>query len=105
MPAYRRVPVAVAMFCCAALAKPAPAHAIMRDYGAITCGAFLASGVKNMGYLLWWLRGYHAGRRGVPVFDPQDAYATRLGYYCRNHPRAKLIDDSEHILSQLDRGI
>jgi hypothetical protein len=76
-----------------------------RDYGAITCGAFLAAGQTNMGYILWWLRGYHAGRRGVPLFDPQDAYAARLGYYCRSHPRARLLDVSERILSQLDRGI
>jgi hypothetical protein len=81
-----------------------PATAAPRDYGAITCAALLTAGPTNMGYILWWLRGYHAGRRGVPLFDPQDAYAARLGYYCRNHPRAKLLDASERILSELDRG-
>jgi hypothetical protein len=101
----RVVLAAVAVVACCAAVAAAPANAEPRDYGQITCRNFLASGQANMGYILWWLRGYHAGRRGVPVFDPGDAYAARLGYYCRNHPRAKLVDASEHILSQLDRGL
>jgi hypothetical protein len=99
----RAVPIAIAVLCWAAFLKPAAA--VTRDYGAITCADLLASGRNNMGYLLWWLRGYHAGRRGVPVFDPQDAYTARLGYYCRNHPRARLLDASERILKELDRGL
>jgi hypothetical protein len=74
------------------------------DYGLLTCTSLLASGQENMTYILWWLRGYHAGRRGVPMFDPQDAYAARLIYYCRHHPRANLVSESERILSELDRG-
>jgi HdeA/HdeB family len=100
----RGILLAVAVSC-AAPAVIAPADAAMSDYGSITCQAFLASGVKNMGYIMWWLRGYHAGRRGVPVFDPKDAYAAQLGYYCHYHPRAKVLGASEHILLELDRGI
>jgi hypothetical protein len=101
--ALRNVPLAAAMLC--AVLAAVPANAAPQDYGSITCRILMDSGVKNMGYIIWWLRGYHAGRRGVPMFDPKDAYAARLGYYCRNHPRAKLIDASERILSQIDRGI
>jgi|SRR5579863_3171973 len=89
----------------AAAAAAAPANAALRDYGHITCSNFLASGQANMGYILWWLRGYHDGRKGVPIFDPTDAYAGQLGYYCRNHPRANLLESPERILSRLDRGI
>lgn len=94
-----------AAFSAAVVAGIGGASAVTRDYGAITCGVFLASGQSNMAFILWWLRGYHAGKRGVPLFDPADAYAARLGYFCRNHPKANLIESSERILSELDRGI
>ena len=85
-------------------AAPTPTLAAPLDYGLLTCASLLGSGLANMTYILWWLRGYHAGRRGVPMFDPQDAYAARLVYYCCHHPRANLVTESERILSQLDRG-
>lgn len=55
----------------------------------VTCGAFLASGQANMAAAIMWLRGYHAGKRGViDVIEqpPGDPYGGRLGYYCKNHP-------------------
>ena len=76
-----------------------------RDYGALTCGNFLASGQANMAVIIWWLRGHHAGKTGVDSFDPKDAYARRLGFFCGNHRGANLIETSEQILTDLDRGI
>lgn len=55
-----------------------------------------------------WLRGYHAGKRGVvDVIEkpPADPYGGRLGHYCKGHPNESVIDASERILSDLDRGI
>lgn len=76
-----------------------------RDYGALTCGNFLASGHDNMAVIIWWLRGHHAGKTGVDSFDPKDAYAKRLGFFCGSHRGANLIETSERILADLDRGI
>jgi hypothetical protein len=73
-----------------------------------TCGAFLASGQANMTAPIMWLRGYHAGKRGViDVIDkpPADPYGGRLGRHCRNHPSESVIGASERILLDLDRGI
>lgn len=75
------------------------------DYGALTCRAFLGRGKNNMAVIIWWLRGHHAGKTGVNSFDPHDAYAKRLGFFCGNHPDANLIETSERILAELDRGI
>ncbi len=55
-----------------------------------------------------WLRGYHAGKRGViDVIDqpPTDPYGGRLGHYCKEHLGESVIDVSERILSELDHGI
>jgi hypothetical protein len=71
----------------------------------ITCGAFLASGQANMAALISWLRGYHAGKTGVISHQAPDAYGGRLGFYCKQHPDANLIEASELILAELDRGI
>ena len=76
-----------------------------RDYGALTCQDFLASGKGNMAVIIWWLRGHHTGKTGVNSFALKDAYAKRLGFYCGNHPGANLIETSERILTELDRGI
>jgi len=75
------------------------------DYGALTCRAFLGRGQANMAVIIWWLRGHHAGTTGVNSFDPKDAYPKRLGFFCGNHPDANLIETSEQILTDLDRGI
>jgi HdeA/HdeB family len=77
------------------------------DISKVTCGAFLASGQANMAAIVMWLRGYHAGKRGVvDVIDERaEPYGGRLGRYCRNHPNESVIDASERILSDLDRGI
>jgi acid stress chaperone HdeB len=84
-------------------------HAHARtDMSKVTCGAFMASGQDNMAVMIMWLRGYHAGKRGViDVIEkpPADPYAGRLGRYCRDHQRESVIDASERILSDLDRGI
>jgi HdeA/HdeB family protein len=75
------------------------------DYGALTCGDFVRRGKDNMAVIIWWLRGHHAGRTGVNSFDPKDAYSKRLGSFCGSHPDANLIETSERILTDLDRGI
>ena len=76
-----------------------------RDYGALICRAFLRAGTDNMAVIIWWLRGHHAGKTGVNSFDPKDAYSRRLGFSCGSHPDANLIETSEQILTDLDRGI
>lgn len=81
------------------------AYAVSRDYRQLTCGNFLASGKDNMAVLIWWLRGYHAGRSGNIVFDTTDPYAARLGFHCGSHRADNLIDTSERILDEIDRGI
>jgi acid stress chaperone HdeB len=75
------------------------------DYGALTCRDFVRSGKDNMAVIIWWLRGHHAGMTGVNLLDPKDAYSKRLGFYCGGHPGANLIETSERILTELDRGI
>jgi len=81
------------------------AQAKTNNYGALSCGDFLGAGKPSMAVIIWWLRGYHAGKSGTPIFDPSDGYGGRLGFYCGNHRGANLIDTSEHILDELDRGI
>ena len=90
----------------AVLAVGAPtAHAKEINNARITCGAFLASGQPNMAALISWLRGYHAGKTGVIPHQAPDAYGGRLGFYCKQHPDANLLDASEQILTELDQGI
>ena len=81
------------------------AHGREINNARITCVAFLASGQANMAALISWLRGYHAGKTGVTAYQAPDAYGGRLGFYCRQHPDANLIEASEQILTDLDRGI
>ena len=100
---YRRVLFAVIFVVTGA--PHAHAHA---DMSKVTCGAFLASGKANMAAIIMWLRGYHAGKRGViDVIEkpPTDPYGGRLGRYCKDHPNESVIDASERILSDTDRGI
>ena len=73
--------------------------------GTITCRQFLASGQANMAALISWLRGYHAGKTGVIPYQSPDPYGGRLGFYCKQHPDANLIDASEQILNALDQGV
>ena len=87
------------------LAGASPAAAVNRDYAQLTCGNFLASGKDNMAVLLWWLRGYHAGKSGEVAFDTADGYPARLGFYCGSHRGENLLENSEHILDELDHGI
>lgn len=79
------------------------AHSL--DFSNVTCGNFLGSGQANMAAMFMYLRGYHSGKRGVIPFDDHDQYAQRMGSYCKQHPRAGLIEASERILLDLDRGI
>ena len=85
------------------------AHGYARtDMAKVTCGDFLGSGRDNMAVIIMWLRGYHAGKSGViDVIDkpPADPYGGRLGRYCADHRQESVIDASERILSDLDRGI
>jgi hypothetical protein len=75
------------------------------DFSKVTCHAFLASGQGNMAAMIMFLRGYHAGKTGVIPYPSPDPYGGRLGFYCRQHPDTNLIDASEQILSDLDRGL
>ena len=75
------------------------------DNAHITCRQFLASSQANMATLISWLRGYHAGKTGMIAHQAPDAYGGRLGYYCKQHPDANLIETSKQILVELDRGI
>lgn len=78
------------------------------DMSKVTCSDFLASGQANMAAIIMWLRGYHAGKRGViDVIEkpPADPYGGKLGRYCKDHPQESVIDASERILSDLDRSI
>ena len=72
------------------------------DYSTITCRDFLASGRANMAALISFLWGYHAGKTGILTRDRQSPYGARLGYYCKTHPAASLLDSSERVLSELD---
>jgi hypothetical protein len=101
---HRRAILAAASII-ALLASINAAHAKSFDYAKLTCGSFLASGKDNMAVIIWWLRGYHAGKSGNAAFDSADPYAKRLGFYCGSHRAENLIDTSEHILTDLDRGI
>ena len=58
-----------------------------------------------MAALISWLRGYHAGKTGVIPFQSPNPYGGRLGFYCKQHPDANLIDSSEQILTTIDHGI
>jgi hypothetical protein len=93
-----------ALFAAAFIMAGAPsAHSL--DFSKVTCRAFLASGQANMAAMFMFLHGYHSGKRGVIPYDSSDRYAGRLGFYCRQHPNANLIEASEQILSEQDRGI
>jgi hypothetical protein len=100
---YRRV-----LFVVVFVITGAPHAHARTDMSTVTCGAFLASGQANMAAIIMWLRGYHAGKRGViDVIEkpPADSYGGRLGRYCKDHPNESVIDASERILSDADRGI
>jgi hypothetical protein len=99
---YRCVLFAVALV----LAAAPSAHSL--DMAKITCRSFAATGHDNMAAVIMWLRGYHAGRTGIVAatdISEAHAYGKRLGHYCKQHPDANLIDASEQILSDEDRGI
>ncbi|TMJ67924.1 MAG: hypothetical protein E6G83_06350 [Alphaproteobacteria bacterium] len=57
---YRRV-----LFVVVFVVTGAPHAHARTDMSQVTCGAFLASGQTNMAAAIMWLRGYHAGKRGV----------------------------------------
>ena len=96
------------LFATALVVAGVPTAHARSDMSKVTCGAFLAAGQANMAAIIMWLRGYHAGRRGViDVLEnaPADPYGGRLGGYCARHPNESVIDASERILTDLDRGI
>jgi hypothetical protein len=89
----------------AVIASEVPtAHGTEVNNARINCGAFLASGQANMAALISWLRGYHAGKTGTIPYQAPDPYGGRLGFYCKQHPDANLIEASEQILVELDPG-
>ena len=90
----------------AALATGGPsAQSKELDNRTITCREFLASGQANMAALISWLSGYHAGKTGSSPINHPTPTAGRLGFYCKQHPDANLIDPSEQILTTIDHGI
>lgn len=93
----------IALAAALALAGAPSAHGL--DFSKITCREFLASGERNMAALIMFLRGYHAGRTGSIPYSSAAPYGARLGAYCRQHPDANLIQSSEKILGDLDRGL
>ena len=95
----------IASLTTAALVATGAPNAYGLDLSVVTCRAFLASGRANMAAMFMFLRGYHSGKRGVIPYDSKDPYPGRLGFYCKQHPDANLIEASERILSELDRGI
>ena len=88
-----------------AAATAANANGREIDNSRITCSQFVASGPPNMAALVSWLRGYHAGKTGTIPYQHPDGYGGRLGFYCKQHPDANLLETSEQILGELDRGI
>jgi len=87
----------------AALAAAPVAYGL--DFSKVTCRQFLASGRANMASMMMWLRGYHAGKSGTIPYDSADRWPARLGFYCRNHPDDNLIEVSERLLAEQDRGL
>lgn len=75
------------------------------DPGSVTCGGFVVADRADKAALIMWLRGYHAAKSGITDYAAGGRYGAMLGRYCANHPQTKLIEASEQILSELDRGI
>jgi hypothetical protein len=99
-------PCGCAFFAAAFVIAAAPsAYSKEMDTAKITCGAFLASGLANMAAIIMWLRGYHAGKSGIIPYQSPDPYGARLGFYCKQHPNASVIDASEQILLNIGRGL
>jgi hypothetical protein len=57
-----------------------------------------------MAAMIMFLRGYHSGKHGVIPYDSADHHSGELGFYCRQHPDANLIEAAEQILTDLDRS-
>jgi acid stress chaperone HdeB len=94
------------VFLAVAIAASAPsAHGAEIDPAKLTCRAFMTSGQANMAVVIMWLRGYYAGKSGATSYQSADPYGGRLGFYCTQHPDANLIEASEPILTNLDRGL
>jgi hypothetical protein len=93
------------LFAALVLAGAPGAHGGELDNRTITYRAFLASGQDNMAAIIMWLRGYHAGKTGVIPCQLPDPYGGRLGFYCKQHRDASVIETSEQILTELDRGL
>ena len=55
--------------------------------------------------MIMFLRGYHSGKHGVIPYDSADHHSGELGFYCRQHPDANLIEAAEKILTDLDRSL
>jgi hypothetical protein len=58
-----------------------------------------------MAAMIMFLRGYHSGKHGVIPYDSADHHSGELGFYCRQHPDANLIEAAEQILTDLDRSL
>jgi HdeA/HdeB family len=95
-----------AIFAAVLVVAVAPsAHSL--DLSHVTCHEFMASGRANMAAIIMFLHGYHAGRTGVIRFTETDntKWGARLGFYCKQYPNANLIEASEQILKDIDRGL
>lgn len=77
------------------------------DMADVSCRAFVLAGRDNIATMITWLLGYHAGKSGIVAASNlagMHDYGVRLGRYCQEHPRARLIDASEKVLEAEDRG-
>jgi hypothetical protein len=73
---YRRASIAVTLLVVGA----APVYA-RTDMSIVSCRAFLGSGQANMAAIIMWLRGYHAGKRGViDIIDQPPRGLTAAGW-------------------------
>ena len=86
----------------AALVFAGTSNALSLDMAHITCGIFATASDDDIGVVIMWLRGYHAGKTGsIAATDTAElqAYGLNLGRYCKDHAADPIIDASEKILT------
>lgn len=77
------------------------------DMAHVTCRIFATASDDDIGVVIMWLRGYHAGKTGsIPAIDTAQlqAYGLNLGRYCKDHTGDLIIDASERILAEQHPG-
>jgi hypothetical protein len=77
------------------------------DMAHVTCRVFATASDDDIGVVLMWLRGYHAGKTGsIAATDIAElqAYGLNLGRYCKDHTDDLIINASEKILAGERQG-